>query len=109
MADRAARAALAAGKQGKFWEYHDRLFKTKKITARTFEKIANQLDLNTTQFWKDLKSDEISAHVKKDMAEAQRLGITGTPTIFINGRKLKERSLAGFQAMIDEELQKANQ
>ena len=51
-----------------------------------------------------MNSPEIRQMVNKDLLDAQKAGVTGTPTIFINGKKLKNRSLAGFQAMIDKEL-----
>lgn len=106
LAQPAAIAALAADKQGKFWEYHDKLFAEKKITPESFDKIAKELGLDMAQFKKDLASTPLSNHLKKDIQEAQSLGINGTPTIFVNGRKVKQRSITGFQILIDEELQK---
>ena len=106
MAGPAALAALAAHEQGKFWEYHDRLFAEKKITADTFTRIAAELGLNQTRFTADLQSPQLRQKLNKDMAEAKRLGITGTPTIFINGKKLDQRTIDGFQRLIDEELGK---
>ncbi|MFT5701079.1 MAG: protein-disulfide isomerase [Desulforhopalus sp.] len=106
MAQPAALAALAANKQGKFWEYHDELFAEKKITDETFIKIAEKLSLDTAQFKQDMASKEIINHLRHDMAEAQQLGVTGTPTIFVNGRRIKDRTITGFQTLIDEELQK---
>ena len=106
MAQPAAIAALAADRQGKFWEYHDKLFAEKKITPESFDKIAEELGLDTAQFKKDRASASLNDHLKKDMKEAQMLGISGTPTIFVNGRKVKQRSITGFQILIDEELQK---
>ncbi|WP_167505985.1 DsbA family protein [Desulfosediminicola flagellatus] len=102
----AALAALAAWKQGKFWEYHDMLFAQKKITPDSFEIIAKKLDLNMEKFRLDVNSDDLKKHLNGDMVEAQQLNITGTPSIFINGRKLKQRSVSGFQQQIDEELKK---
>lgn len=108
LAQPAALAALAAGKQAKFWEYHDKLFAEKKIEQPDFERIAKELELDLAKFQEDMQSKELSNHLRSDMIEAQQNGITGTPTIFINGRKLKKRSLIGFQTMIDEELRKIN-
>ena len=106
MAQPAAIAALAANRQGKFWEYHDKLFAEKKITPKSFDKIAEELGLDTTQFKKDRASALLNNHLKKDMKEAEVLGINGTPTIFVNGRKVKQRTITGFQILIDEELKK---
>lgn len=102
----AAFAALAAGRQGKYWEYHDLLFAEKPITGDSFKKIAETLGLDMKKFWEDMQSAPLIKLVQDDMGEARQLGVTGTPTIFINGRKLTERSLAGFQALIDKELEK---
>lgn len=106
MAQPAALAALAANNQGKFWEYHDKLFAEKKITKESFNKIAEKLGLDTKQFRQDIASTTLKNNLRQDMTEAQRLGITGTPTIFVNGRKLKQRTITGFQTLIDEELKK---
>lgn len=103
-ADPSARAALAAFKQGKFWEFHDELFKAEKLSNEVITNIAVQLNLDIAQFNKDMKSSEIQDMISKDLADAQKAGVTGTPTIFINGKRLKNRSPQGFQAMIDQEL-----
>ena len=106
MAKPAALAALAANKQGKFWEYHDRLYAEKEITKKSLVAIAKDLKLDMATFNADRKSQSLIELVNRDMAEAGKLGVTGTPTIFINGRKLKQRSLQGFQDLIDQELGK---
>lgn len=103
-ADPSARAALAGFKQGKFWEFHDALFEAEKLSNEVINKIAVKLGLDIAQFNKDMNSAEIRDMIAKDLADAQKAGVTGTPTIFINGKKLKNRSLQGFQAMIDQEL-----
>ncbi|NNK57194.1 MAG: thioredoxin domain-containing protein [Desulfofustis sp.] len=103
-ADPSARAALAAHKQGKFWEFHDKLFGVEKLSNEVIDNIAVELQLDIAKFNKDMNSPEIRQIVNKDLLDAQKAGVTGTPTIFINGKKLKNRSLAGFQALIDKEL-----
>lgn len=106
MARPAAYAALAAHEQGKFWEYHDKLFATEKITDDTFEKIATELELDLEKFKTDMKSPEVLAKVEKDLQDAKKAGVTGTPTVFINGRRPQQRSPQAYQAIINEELQK---
>lgn len=106
LAQPAALAALAADKQGKFWEYHDKLFAEKKIEQASFDRIAEELGLDLVKFRIDLKSEALANQLRNDMVEAQQLGITGTPAVFINGRKLKNRSMKGFQNLIDEEMKK---
>jgi protein-disulfide isomerase len=107
MAEPAARAALAANKQGKFWEYHDKLFAEEKITSSSLDRIAQEISLDKKRFKKDMDSQELRQQVKNEIAEATKLGVTGTPTIFVNGRRLKQRSLQGFQILINQELRKS--
>jgi len=103
----AAIAALAAGKQDKFWEYHDLLFKNyNRLNEQKFEEIARELNLDIETFQKDQKNPEIVALISRDMSEASRVGVRGTPTLFVNGRLVKNRSFEGFQDMIDKELKK---
>lgn len=103
-ADPSARAALAAFNQGKFWEFHDKLFSAEKLSNELINNIAVELNLDIAQFNKDMNSPEVKQMIKKDLLDARNAGVTGTPTIFINGKKLKNRSPAGFQALIDQEL-----
>ena len=105
----AALAALAAGQQGKFWEYHDKLFAEEKVETTDFERIAKELGLDIDMFKKDMASAQLQNQLRADMLEAQQLGVTGTPTVFINGRKLEQRSLEGFQNLIDSEVERLKQ
>lgn len=105
-AEAAARGALAADKQGKFWEYHDEIFSIKKLKKSSMEDVADDLDLDMKKFKSDMNSPETRARMQKDLRDAQNAGVTGTPTVFINGRKLKQRNQQSFQAMIDAELKK---
>lgn len=105
-ADPAARAALAAKEQGKYWEFHDELFSTKKLSDKAIENIATKLGLDITKWKNDMNSPVVRQQINVDTQDAQKAGVTGTPTIFINGRLLKNRSIQGFQQMIDEELNK---
>ena len=109
-ADPAARAALAAGEQGKYWEFHDELFAiSPKLDPIAINGIAKKLGLDINKFKKDMASPAIRQKLAKDLHDAQESGVTGTPTIFINGIKLKSRTLPAIQKLIDEELaQKAN-
>jgi protein-disulfide isomerase len=85
LAARAAEAAHCAGEQGKFWEYHDALFRDKRLQMSDLKNEAATLKLDPTRFDKCLESGEQTASVKKDSQEAQRLGLQGTPSFFING------------------------
>jgi protein-disulfide isomerase len=85
LAARAAEAAHCAGEQGKFWEYHDALFQNKKLQALQLKEQARLLKLDGAVFDKCLDSGSAIPPVKKDAQEAQRLGLQGTPSFFING------------------------
>lgn len=103
----AALAALAAHNQGKFWQYHDELYSDiSKISAPYCLDLAEKLELDMEKFKKDLSSPEIAKHLIKDMQDGKKIGVRGTPSIFVNGRKLKERNLLSVQKMINQELQR---
>jgi protein-disulfide isomerase len=104
-ADPAARAALAAGAQGKFWEMHDILFATQELSDQAIADAAAKLGLDMSRFNQDMNSPAIRQQINKDLQAAQDAGVTGTPTIFVNGKRVKNRSPEGFQFMIDQELQ----
>lgn len=100
-ADPAARAALAAGEQGKFWEFHDALFALPAIDNNAIDNIAVKLGLKMDQFKSDMASPKIRQKLDQDIADAQKAGVTGTPSIFINGHPMRERTLEAFQQKID--------
>ncbi|HEY0095462.1 MAG TPA: thioredoxin domain-containing protein, partial [Archangium sp.] len=104
----AAAAALAANEQGKFWEYHDKLFQNQRALDRaSLEKYAQELGLNMGQFKAALDSGKFDAQVTADMNEATRVGVNGTPTFFINGRSVVgAQPVEAFKRIIDEELKK---
>jgi len=104
---KAATAALTAESHGKFWEFHDLLFKNyNKLNDQKIREIALELGLDQTEFEKKMKDPKITEMIRQDVREGAQAGVRGTPTIFINGRRLNDRSLKGFQAAIDKELKK---
>jgi protein-disulfide isomerase len=106
----AAIAALAAERQGKFWEFHDLLFKDyNHLNEQKIKEIAQQLKLDMDKFDKDRKDPQIRAMINRDLAEGNQAGVRGTPTVFVNGRLLRNRSPAGFQQLIEKALQKQAQ
>ncbi len=108
-AKKAARAALAANEQGKFWEYHDMVFENHKgLNDDKFLEFSKALNLNEEKFKSDMDSKKIRDRIEKDMADGKKAGVRGTPTVFINGKRLKVRSLQGFEKMIKKELEKKN-
>ena len=103
----AAIAALAAGEQGKFWEFHDLLFKNyNRLNDQVINDIALGLGLNMAEYEKTRNDSYLQARIKQDVLDGRQAGVRGTPTIFVNGKRLRDRSLKGFQATIDKELQK---
>jgi protein-disulfide isomerase len=104
----AALAAAAAQRQGKFWEMHEILFANQRALApEQIKEYARQLGLDMAKFEADLQSDEVKAVVQDDSQLAQRVGVRGTPTIFVNGKVLQNRSLDGFKQLIDPALKEA--
>jgi len=84
----AAKASIAAHRQGKFWEMHDAIFKNQKSLADdSYEKFAKEIGLKLAKFKKDFADPETEAEVKQDMSEARAAGLGGTPSVYINGRK----------------------
>jgi protein-disulfide isomerase len=104
----AAAASMAANEQGKFWEYHDKLFANQTALDRpSLEKYAQELGLNMTKFKSALDSNKYDAVVSADSSQGTSLGANGTPTFFINGRQLVgAQPLESFKAIIDEEIKK---
>lgn len=103
----AAIAALAAGEQGKFWEYHDRLFENyRKISEQFLLEIARDIGLDMETFGAARKKPDLNSFINQDVKEGATAGVRGTPTLFINGRRLNQRSLAGFSEMIERELER---
>lgn len=85
-AQKASEAAHCAGAQGKYWEYHGMLLSKKQLELPKLKEHARELKLDGASFDKCLDSGEKAGIIKAHMAEAQALGLTGTPSFFINGR-----------------------
>jgi len=104
----AAEAALAAQAQGKFWEMHDKLFADQQHLDRaTYEKYAGELGLDLARFRADLDGRKYEDRIDADRKDAEALGVTGTPAVFINGRKiLGAYPFETFKQIADDELAK---
>jgi protein-disulfide isomerase len=104
-ARKAAIAAAAAEKQGKFWEIHEKLFANQRqLGDAKVEEIARELGLNMERFDRDLKDPEVQGRIDRDLKNGQQANVRGTPTIFLNGKVFQQRSLPGFQQAIDAEM-----
>lgn len=103
----AAVASMAANQQGKFWEFHAGLFKNyNNLNAEKFDELAQAVGLDMEQFNQDRQNPALAAMVQRDLKDGVEAGVRGTPSIFVNGRLLQQRSLPGFKQIIDEELAK---
>ena len=105
-ARKAHEAARCANEQGKFWEYHDILYaRAPKASSEDLKKYATELGLNLPAFEQCLSNGKYKAAVQKDVEEGIRVGVTGTPAFFINGRLLSgAQPLEAFASMVDDEL-----
>ncbi len=103
-AEPAALAAIAAQKQGKFWEMHDALFQTTNWTPTVIDETAQRVGLNMAQYKADVSGPEVQTQLAKDKADAQAADVVATPSMFVNGRQARDRSLPALQKMVDEAL-----
>ena len=104
----AARAARAAGEQGKFWEYHDLLYENQgndgAFAAAALSGYARELGLDAGRFESDFGGGAVAAAVQEDFEAGQNAGVSGTPTFEVNGRRLVGfQPLEAFEAVIEEE------
>jgi protein-disulfide isomerase len=108
-ARQAAEAARCAGEQGKFWEYHDTLYaNSPKAAIEELKAYAKEVGINAASFEQCFASGKYKSLVQKDLSEGAQLGLTGTPTFFINGREISgAQPVEAFAAIIDDELGQA--
>jgi protein-disulfide isomerase len=101
-------ASVAAQQQGKFWEFHDKLFANPRdLKIEAYKRYAQELGLDMARFERDMVSTELKKLVDADKAEASSMQITGTPGFFVNGRFLRgAKPFEEFAKVINEELQK---
>ncbi|HVQ12823.1 MAG TPA: thioredoxin domain-containing protein, partial [Vicinamibacterales bacterium] len=106
---KAGEAAHCASEQGKFWEYHDRLFANQQLLQpNDLKQHAADLGLDSKAFDSCLDSSKYGERVRDGVAEGSRLGVNSTPMIYINGRALSgAQPYETFVNVIDEELSKS--
>ncbi len=101
----ASKAAVAAQKQGKFWEMHDKLFANQRaLSLDNLKQYAQQIGLDMTKFEQDMNSPDVQKAIDEDTKLAQQSQVNGTPSLFLNGKRVMNRSFDGLKQMIDEAL-----
>jgi protein-disulfide isomerase len=103
----AAKAALAAGEQGKYAEMANALLENNQnLGEEPFKKLAKDIGLNVDKFWKDYqgKDAQWEKYIQDDVDLGNQVGVRGTPTFYINGRKTNARDAAGWKEAIDQAL-----
>jgi len=106
----AAMGAMAAKNQGKFWEFHATLLKNHNaLNAEKIQSIAKELGLDMARYAGDSKSPASRAFILEDISDARRVGVRGTPSVFINGKVVKNRSLGALLKLTAAELEKVKQ
>lgn len=102
----AGRAAEAAGQQGEFFAYHDKLFQEQGTWSRStnpqqyFEEYAEELGLDMGLFKQHMRSSLLQDKIDQDFQDGRALGVTGTPTFFLNGERMNIQTFAEFKEQI---------
>lgn len=110
----AANAAECANEQGKFWDFHDYLYKnqppetdTSMYTVDNLTKVAGTLGMNTSQFQSCISSNKYQKNIDQDLSDGQKAGVNGTPATFIDGQLVSgAQPYSAFKTIIDQELSK---
>ena len=105
----AALASLAAQKQGKFWPMHDLIFQNQANLKNAqgeyrFSEFAKTLGLNVTKFDQDMKDPALEKMIADQMKAGAEAQVSGTPSLYLNGKKVGDRSFEGLKKMIEAEL-----
>lgn len=104
-ADQASRATIAAAEQGKFWPFHDLLFENyNRINDSKIEEIRTTLNLDADRFARAMSAEPTTQTIKADIDDGQAAGVRGTPTLFVNGQLLRDKSLRGMRRAIQQAL-----
>ena len=104
-AEEAAVASIAAHAQGKFWEYARKLYENQKaLDHDALVKYAGEVGLDVDRFQKDLKNPDIVRHVRMNLEAGKRVGVRGTPTMFLNGHPFDKRTLEEMKPAVEAEI-----
>lgn len=106
-ARKAAAAALAANNQEKYWEFSHLLFKnSSRLSDVTIQNIAKQLGLDAGKFNRDMRSVSVQNLINRDMNEADKASVEGTPAFFINGKALRNGGDDELKMAVERELKR---
>ena len=106
-AKQAAAAAIAADEQGKFWSYHQELFKNfRNLDEKKTREIAVELGLDMKKFKKDVKSPAAERRIQLDMKDGRNKGVSYVPSVYVNGKLLNDRSVQGLTKAVITESEK---
>jgi protein-disulfide isomerase len=107
LAAKAALTAQAAHRQGRFWPLHDELFRHNgQLSEANIQDAVRSQGIDVEQLDRDLRDPRLTAHVQADVNEAVRIGVRGVPAVFVNGKRLRDRSPASLAAAVEKELAK---
>jgi protein-disulfide isomerase len=105
-APKGSEAAHCAGDQGKYWEYHDKLFDNRRqMGIPDLKRYAQELNLDTSDFNQCLEGGKYTQKVRDNLQQGRKVQVNGTPTFFINGQRLVgAQPFEAFKEVIDAEL-----
>jgi len=104
-ARKAAEAAEAAREQGKYWEYATVLFRNQSaLSSDKLRQYASELGLDRARFDASLDSGKFAEKVQRDIVDGRKLGINGTPTLYINGKRVADNSYETLKSAIESAL-----
>ncbi|MBT8369853.1 MAG: DsbA family protein [Deltaproteobacteria bacterium] len=108
-ARQAAAAALSAQAQGKFWEFHDKLFENyRTINEEKIVEIRDALNLNPNKFDSMRKSSQVASQIQNDVRLGREIGLRGTPSVYVNGRLQRGRNLEGLSSAVEAALKRVD-
>jgi protein-disulfide isomerase len=109
-ARKAAEAAEAAREQGKYWEYAGVLFRNQSaLEVDKLRQYATELGLDRARFDKSLDSGKFAEKVQRDVIDGRKLGVNGTPTLYVNGKRVSDNSYENMKSVIEAALKQTTQ
>jgi len=98
---RAARMARCAGRQGRFWEVHDAIFELPELSPDALDGLAASLGLDESELASCMADEEPASRIRADIDEGRKLGVMGTPTLYVNGRETPNFSIGNLKFIVE--------